>query len=102
MRPRYESESDRANQQAVIDVCCREWDVTARALPVDLILDYSVRGGPDNDIRAWIEVKCRTAARDSYSTLILSKKKVDYGVDLFKSTGALFVLVVRWAGEAPY
>lgn len=92
-RPLYETENDRA----------KEADVVRKLMsPNDTIHKLPIRYGVDfimfrNDVpNKWIEVKCRNNPKDKYPDLMISVAKITSGIELSKTTGIPFILVVDW------
>lgn len=70
-RPFYESEKDRTKEQQVIDVFCRQFNLTAQKLKPSLIVDYALLKG--ERMVGVCEVKVRGK---SYPEMFISLHKV--------------------------
>jgi hypothetical protein len=91
----FETEKDRANEQAVADAMTARWQVEPVKLPPQFRVDYCLFRGWE--IKAWAEVKCRLTTREAYPTYTVSLAKVEAGQRLAKAHAVPFLLVVRWA-----
>lgn len=70
MRPTYETATDVAHEQQVIDLLSRAWKCTATKMPKMYCVDWSL--GTDTLIKAMVEIKFRNKA---YPTYIISLHK---------------------------
>lgn len=94
MRPRYETETDLANEAAVVNVVASRWLCECRKLPLRYELDYAIY--KDNFLRAYLEIKCRSVASNQYATVILSAAKVATAKQLSAAAGVPSILVVSY------
>lgn len=94
MRPRYEKKVDLTNEVAVMNELAKKFDCTYYKLPVKYGVDFAaVRDGV---IVAFVEVKCRSVSKDTYSSYILSLGKIMSACNLQAVTGIPVILAVRW------
>jgi len=88
----FETEQDRANEQAVVDVLCRLWKAEAVKLPPEQFVDYGLYR--EGTLKGYLEVKVRNVKRLTYPDYTVSWVKVQRGRAL---AGELpFILAVRW------
>lgn len=94
-RPTYESEEDRANEQAVIDGIAGKFGLTSQKLPISYGLDYALykKWG---QLSSFVEVKCRNNESTKYKTIMVSLLKVMKAKELSDATGARCLFVVEW------
>lgn len=95
MRPKYETETDLANEAAVADVVASRWLCECRKLPLRYDLDYAIY--QDGFLKAYLEIKCRNVPSTQYKTVILSAAKVAAAKHLSASAGTPAILVVRYS-----
>jgi hypothetical protein len=95
-RPYYERDRDLANEQKIVEACCRASGKSLHA--VKLPLSYTVDWGifHDDSLLLWAEGKRRFNERKLYPTFILSCRKYLSGMDLGRISGKPFVLIVEW------
>lgn len=91
-RPRNESAADLERENAAKLVIERAWRVTGVKLSETLYgVDWAFgRGG---HLQAWGEFKAR---KQRYPTLLLSYAKWSKGMELWRWSGAPFVLFIEW------
>ena len=94
LRRLYETPADRAAEQVVIEALCKRWECEWWKLPLTYRLDYALTSSSD-DLRAWLEVKCRGKKED----IKLSLHKVMAGLELTRVTGLPFLLAVAFGSE---
>lgn len=96
MRPVYESTVDRDEQSRALGHVCRAWrGVTAFEFPPLACADWMLHNSNSKTF-ALAELKGRTCARDSYATVILSKKKLDRALATADALRVSFILFVEW------
>jgi len=94
-RPMYESQLDREAEAAVARELAERWNCTALKMKPSYVVDFAMLR--HNKCEAFVEIKCRnyTMERmDSMGGFMLSLDKWRAGIDLARSSGALFVVVV--------
>jgi len=96
-RPRYETESDRANEREVAQKINAAWGVEVVKLPNLYPSDYAITKG--KHITALLEIKCRTHEVDTFETLWLSLWKVSGCKMMALEAEIPFYLVVRFKHE---
>ncbi len=95
--PRYETGADLNNEESVAKLFCLSMNCSYKKIRE--IDDYCP------DVSFWRkgervaigEIKCRTCAKDTYPTYMISKAKVDGIVERWSPTPAF--LIVRWRGD---
>ena len=50
----------------------------------------------DNEMVAWVEIKCRTNPIGKYNTFRMAYNKYTTGCDLARHSGQKFILAVKW------
>lgn len=94
MRPIYESQFDRNNEQDVADILSKTWEAEIKKLPMSYNVDWiMLRNG---EIKAFAELKVRKNYKDKYPTLLLSFNKWRHGIDMGKTVGVPFIIIVKW------
>ena len=92
MRPFYESERDRINEQRIARRIEKAWRLDLHKMPVSYRLDFAaVRDGV---IVGWIEVKRRRIRRE-WGSVMLAVSKWREGCILSSSTGGGWAFVVE-------
>ncbi len=92
MRPMYESDRDRINEDRIARRIEKAWRLELKKMPVSYKLDFAaVR---DNVIVGWIEVK-RRRILPKWRTVMLSISKWREGCILSSSTGIGWAFVVE-------
>ena len=95
MRPLYETQSDRDNEQNVASVIEREFDCQLTKMPIKMALDYmATRNG---SAVAFVEVKRRKTPMRQYPTYMLSLHKVMMANALSMATRLPCFLAVQWS-----
>lgn len=89
----YETEMDRINEGLVLDFLKGRFGETEierfdKAYPID--------ARATGEVDALIEVKCRKFEMGKYSTVMVSAKKIDFGLAEAEKLGSTFLLAVRW------
>lgn len=99
-RPLYETSRDSDNERKVaeqIGSCTGSvMKKNPKAYPIDWCAYKSSK------LTAWIEIKCRSNAKDKYPTLLLSYHKIVDGINLSATSGASFMLFVRFTDGVFY
>lgn len=89
----YETGLDRLNEGLVLDFLKSRFGDTEverfdKAHPID--------ARATGEVEALIEVKCRKFERFKYDTVMVSAKKIDFGLAEAEKLGVDFLLAVRW------
>lgn len=95
MRPRYETQSDLANEESIAAEIESAWDIKVAKMPISYSLDFM---GHDISKRlsCWIEVKSRPSMKwGQYSTIMLSLRKLIDAETLIRISGCNAYFVVR-------
>ncbi len=93
MRPRYESETDRANERIVADAL-ENIGVEVYKLPVQYRLDWMLRR--DGEAIGFAEVKARKCDMKKYPTVMISLSKVIHARLLTEATGLPCYLILLY------
>lgn len=96
-RPIYESENDKSAEALVISDLEAVTGTKSHKLPMSCAIDYVMTDATSGHVRAWVEVKVRSARKSAFSTFFISLKKILAGLALAGSTGKPFFLAVRWS-----
>lgn len=92
-RPFYETSQDREKEREAINaVVGNRFDICK--LPTRYEIDFALF--KDNQIKYWVEVKCRNVMSTRYETAMISSAKMIRGINLYQSTGAPFMVLFRW------
>lgn len=94
VRPYYESNGDRANEQQVAQYLEQKWDVKAVKLPIRYHLDYGLFR--DHTLVAVVEIKCRTCRSDTFPTAMVCATKRMHANQISASLGVPCLLVVQY------
>lgn len=93
MRPRYESETDRANERIVEDAL-RNLGIEAHKLPVSYRLDWLLT--KDGVARGFAELKARRCNMKDYPSVMISLSKVMAADQLTQTTGLPCYLILLY------
>lgn len=94
MRPMYEDNETLAAESKLIKFLEGKWNAQAAKLPIAYNVDYGMF--VNNELKCWLEVKCRYCTKDQYDTYFISSKKIVNGITLSEATGKPFILAVEW------
>lgn len=92
MRPMYESERDRINEDRIARRIEKAWSMELKKMPVSYKLDFAAIR--DKVIVGWLEVKRRKIRRE-WRSVMLSVSKWKAGCVLSSSTGVGWAFVVE-------
>ena len=70
----YETETDRAEENAITDMVCKAWSCTVVKLPVAYHFDYALLR--QKEVMAWAEIKRRKRTLRQFNSIFLSMQKV--------------------------
>lgn len=96
-RPIYETPTDLANEQAVVDLLAAKWGCVFRKLPMQYRIDFMAFR--DEKPVAVVEVKKRNA---KYPEMMISLQKVLSGLQLSEFLRVPFLMVYAFPGEIFY
>ena len=98
MRPLYETQQDRDNEQAMSSIIERQFDCQLTKMPIKLSLDFmATRNGR---AVAFIEARQRKTKMLQYPTYMISLYKVMMANTLTQATGLPCFLAVQWSDAA--
>lgn len=95
MRPLYETQQDRDNEQQIADVIMAEFNCQLTKMPIKLSLDYMATR--DGAAVAFIEARRRKTPMQQYPTYMISLYKVMMAQSLTQATGLPCFLAVQWS-----
>lgn len=100
MRPTYERQKDRDNEAALFLRLGKAWNCLVQKREMFSRLDcWAYRNG---ELKAAIEIKCRTNRMHQYPTYMISKAKYDYAVEEGARIRIPVLLVVQWSDALGY
>lgn len=99
-RPLYETESDLKSESSYAEKLADRWSSEPIKLPIKYHLDFAMVR--DDDIKAWVEIRCRNVNSDTYSSFVFSIEKWKTGIDYHTKTGLPFIMAVRWKDKDMY
>lgn len=91
MRPLYETEDDLQNELAVVKDLSSSLNCSYKKLPISYGLDYALVR--DEDVFAFIEIKCRKRHSQRHESLMVSAQKRVKAQELTRATGVPCMLV---------
>ena len=98
MRPLYETQQDRDNEQSMAHIIEGEFDCSLTKMPIKLSLDYmATRNG---SAVAFIEARQRKTPMLQYPTYMISLYKAMMASTLTEATGLPCFLAVQWSDMA--
>ena len=99
MAPRNETPEDLQNEREVAAVLADAWNCDLKKLTEDrlYLADYAVV--EDGDIKAFVEIRCRSCSSTTYPTLYIPLHKVLWAQSVFASTKTPYLYVVRFDGD---
>lgn len=100
MRPRYETQHDRARQRMAMARVCAATGTDARETPPLCAWDYEVVR--DGQVVAIAEVKCRLCNSSTYPTYMISLRKMEDMRREADERSVAAVLVVSWQDRTGY
>jgi hypothetical protein len=100
MRPLYETNETLAAERKVVEFFCAKWKTEAAKLPIAYNVDYVLTR--ENQVKLWLEVKCRHCKSTEYETYFISAKKIVNGLALAESTNVPFYLAIQWQDRVGY
>ena len=98
MRPLYETQQDRDNEQNMARIIEGQFDCSLTKMPIKLSLDYMATR--DGTAVAFIEARQRKTPMQQYSTYMISLYKVMMASTLTQATGLPCFLAVQWSDMA--
>ena len=90
----YEREEDRRNEWDFAVGLCGIWNVRLKKLPIKYGLDFALMRG--DELRGFLEIKCRGNASTKYSNYLLSLHKMGQAKRLHELTGKPSILAVQF------
>jgi hypothetical protein len=99
-RPVYENNGDRSREQGVADLLAEKWGCSIFKMPHLCSVDRMAVD--EAEVKAWLEIKCRTNSFDKYPTYMISARKIHDGLHLSRITRVPFILVVSWSDCVKY
>ena len=98
MRPLYETQQDRDNEQSMAHLIEGQFDCSLTKMPIKLSLDYmATRNG---SAVAFIEARQRKTPMQQYPTYMISLYKAMMASTLTEATGLPCFLAVQWSDVA--
>ena len=98
MRPLYETQQDRDNEQALSSIIEKQFNCQLTKMPIKLSLDFmATRNG---SAVAFIEARQRKTKMLQYPTYMISLYKVMMANTLTQATGLPCFLAVQWSDAA--
>ena len=98
MRPLYETQQDRDNEQALSSIIEKQFNCQLTKVPIKLSLDFmATRNG---SAVAFIEARQRKTKMLQYPTYMISLYKVMMANTLTQATGLPCFLAVQWSDAA--
>ena len=98
MRPLYETQQDRDNEQALSSIIERQFNCQLTKMPIKLSLDFmATRNG---SAVAFIEARQRKTRMLQYPTYMISLYQVMMANTLTQATGLPCFLAVQWSDAA--
>ena len=98
MRPLYETQQDRDNEQSMAHIIEGQFDCSLTKMPIKLSLDYmATRNG---SAVAFIEARQRKTPMQQYPTYMISLYKAMMASTLTEATGLPCFLAVQWSDVA--
>ena len=98
MRPLYETQQDRDNEQALSSIIQRQFNCQLTKMPIKLSLDFMATR--DGSAVAFIEARQRKTKMLQYPTYMISLYKVMMANTLTQATGLPCFLAVQWSDAA--
>ena len=98
MRPLYETQQDRDNEQALSRIIEKEFNCQLTKMPIKLSLDYMATR--NDSAVAFIEARQRRNQMFQYPTYMVSLYKVMMASALTQATGLPCFLAVQWSDAA--
>ena len=98
MRPLYETQQDRDNEQALSSIIEAEFNCQLTKMPIKLSLDFMATR--DGSAVAFIEARQRKTKMLQYPTYMISLYKVMMANTLTQATGLPCFLAVQWSDTA--
>ncbi len=98
MRPLYESQQDRDNEQALARIIEAKFNCQLTKMPIKLSLDFMATR--DGSAVAFIEARQRKTRMRQYPTYMISLYKVMMANTLTQATGLPCFLAVQWSDAA--
>jgi len=95
MRPKYETQADRKNEQRVSEIL-KSKGFTVMKLPISYQLDWAIIDDSTGKISSFGEVKTRTFNMDKYPTAMVNLHKVIKANDISACTGLPCYLIVLY------
>ena len=98
MRPLYETQQDRDNEQALSSIIEKQFNCQLTKMPIKLSLDFMATR--DGSAVAFIEARQRKTKMLQYPTYMISLYKVMMANTLTQATGLPCFLAVQWSDAA--
>lgn len=100
MRPTYENDASREDEETAIKQVVDKWDCEAYKLPVSYRADYAlVRKGI---VMAFAEVKTRKATSTYFESYMLSLSKYNALCEISRNVGTKSLLIVKWSDRVTF
>ena len=93
----FETAKDLENEQDVVSVLSAEWGFDFVKLDRRYQADFM--GLLGDQLKLWVEIKCRNIAHDKYPTIILELDKALAMWNLAKTSGSPSIFVARWTDK---
>ena len=90
----FETEADLLNEKKVVDTLSRHWGFEFHKLDRRYQADFIAM--KDDELRLWVEIKCRNMPKDKWPSIILELDKANVMWQLSIHTGVPSVFVVRF------
>ena len=95
-RKMYETQATLDAEREVANYLEKTWNTKFRKLSYKEIVDFAVCTKGSDEIKAWVEVKTRTIASTTLPYYMISMHKINHGINLYKTTGLPFFLVIKF------
>lgn len=90
----FETDADLINERDVVDTLSHHWGFQFLKLDRRYQADFMAVGG--DQLKLWVEIKCRRIPHDQYPTIILELDKCLAMSNLSQTTGVPALFVARW------
>jgi len=90
----FETQSDLKNEQEIVEILSKHWGFDFHKLDRRYQADFMAT--KDDELKLWVEVKCRNMPKDKYPSIILELDKANVMWELSANTGVPAIFVVRF------
>ena len=96
----YETQENLDNERRVADMLESKWNCKLKKVSYKLMVDFAVCR--NDEIKAWIEIKCRKISFGFKPQYMISMHKINFARQQAKQTGLPFTLVVEFRDGVYY